>query len=326
MSFSNPPPVPPSGPKQPLNYGQPYFAPPPKTSGWAVAAMISSLLFCIPVVPSLAAVLLAVVAFFTSGRPNRKGRGLATAALLLGLVGLGAWGYAGYYVVDRFAHPWQTLSGFSRAVATGDTVAATALTTPPFDPSTIPGLTARIKPLGAFRTLKLEENGAGNPFKLFRRNDTLVYAMHGVLEFENGAQVCDVELESTPAGWRVARFDLSDAPAAATRPGGGGAGAGASSEAKPPVQATPPVPVTPPGSSEGGSPQVGSPKIPVQETPPVRAEPAAPAGPNLVTPTPTPVTPAEPMVPTEPVKPAEPAAPGEPNPATPPTTSPSQPG
>ncbi|MCG3178948.1 MAG: hypothetical protein BIFFINMI_01278 [Phycisphaerae bacterium] len=116
-----PPQPPPGQPVQPTygppaqptgGYAQPSYAPggyapaytpQPQTSmdGLALASFILSLIICVPGL-GLLGLLLGIPALFTSGKPGKRGRGLAIAGVILGtLISLGWAGIAGitYYTL-----------------------------------------------------------------------------------------------------------------------------------------------------------------------------------------------------------------------------------
>ena len=77
-------------------YEQPGEA--PRTSGLAVWSLICSIVLCCPVTTVLG-VLLGLAAMFTiSGNPAKKGKGLAIAGILLGVIFTAAWGVGGVWV------------------------------------------------------------------------------------------------------------------------------------------------------------------------------------------------------------------------------------
>ncbi|MFT3789327.1 MAG: hypothetical protein QM770_24625 [Tepidisphaeraceae bacterium] len=115
--MSNYPPQPgypqqPGYPSQPGGYGG--YPAITKTSGAAIAALICGLIICFPLT-SLAAILLGLIGFINAGKPGMKGRGLAVAGLLLGLIGLGGQIAAGVYFYNfmapivKIAQEMQTL-------------------------------------------------------------------------------------------------------------------------------------------------------------------------------------------------------------------------
>lgn len=76
-------------------YNAPFDQPPVverRTSGLAIASLVCSLLGCCPFVTSLLGLILGIAALATIGRdPAVKGKGLAGAGIVLGLIGLIAW-------------------------------------------------------------------------------------------------------------------------------------------------------------------------------------------------------------------------------------------
>lgn len=80
-------PPPPPGP-----YGG-YMPPgqPRKSNGAAIGSLVCGVLFCIPVVTSLAAVILGFVGLRKARDAQVGGKGLAVAGLILGLLGVGGW-------------------------------------------------------------------------------------------------------------------------------------------------------------------------------------------------------------------------------------------
>lgn len=67
-------------------YAEENFTEAPRTSGLAIAALVCALLFCLPAVPLLG-VLLGLLAVVTMiGKTSMRGRGLAIAAIVIGLV------------------------------------------------------------------------------------------------------------------------------------------------------------------------------------------------------------------------------------------------
>jgi hypothetical protein len=57
-----------------------------------VVSLVSGLVFCIPGVTGLIAVITGIVGIATTGNPAVKGRGMAIAGLILGILSLAGWG------------------------------------------------------------------------------------------------------------------------------------------------------------------------------------------------------------------------------------------
>jgi hypothetical protein len=113
MSQFPPPPPPPPG--YPYSYGQPQYAEPATTSGLAITALVLSLIgiipCCGPVTAPLGA-LLGLIAFFTIGsNPQRKGRGMALAALLIGVILIVLYISAFIWGYNKFAKPLESGPG-----------------------------------------------------------------------------------------------------------------------------------------------------------------------------------------------------------------------
>lgn len=71
--------------------GPGYFTPQPRSSGTAMVAFICALLGVVTFVPSLAAVIVGIVALRQIAQNRRRGRGLAEAAVTLGALVLLGW-------------------------------------------------------------------------------------------------------------------------------------------------------------------------------------------------------------------------------------------
>lgn len=76
-------------------------AEPPRTSGLAVASLVCSLIFCCPITTILAPVLGLAAIVSIGNNPTRRGKGLALAGILLGIIFTAgqAWAYFKLYKV-----------------------------------------------------------------------------------------------------------------------------------------------------------------------------------------------------------------------------------
>jgi len=101
-----PPSFPPGGPQGfgPQGYSLPAGT---RTSAAAITSLVCGLLLCIPVVTGLIAVVTGIIGISATGNPAVKGRGMAIAGLILGLLSLGGWGLfgGGIYAAFRGAGP-----------------------------------------------------------------------------------------------------------------------------------------------------------------------------------------------------------------------------
>lgn len=105
---------------------------PPRTSAAAVASLVMGLLGCLPFITGILAIITGIVGVSVTGRLEVKGRGMAIAGLILGIlsflswtgISLGAWRW---WVVTT---PQRALaSQFMSDLAQGNTSAAAALST-----------------------------------------------------------------------------------------------------------------------------------------------------------------------------------------------------
>ena len=94
--YPQPPMSPPPGgygaPPPTTPYGG-YQAPrgPSRSNGAAIGSLICGLLFCIPYVTSLVAIILGIVGVRNAREPNTGGKGMSIAGIVLGVLGLGMW-------------------------------------------------------------------------------------------------------------------------------------------------------------------------------------------------------------------------------------------
>ena len=105
-------------------YGQVYEQTqtgPPRTSGLAIASLICSLLICCPFLPSLLGLVFGLIAFVAIGRnPVLRGRGLAIAGILIGVIGVGGWSAITVYAVDVGKFIMQGPNEALASAASGD--------------------------------------------------------------------------------------------------------------------------------------------------------------------------------------------------------------
>jgi hypothetical protein len=90
-----PPSYPPgSGPQGfgPQGYSLPAMT---RTSGAAVCSLVCGLVMCIPGLTGLVAIITGIVGIAETGKPGVRGRGMAIAGLILGILSLAGWGVLG---------------------------------------------------------------------------------------------------------------------------------------------------------------------------------------------------------------------------------------
>lgn len=123
MSQYPPSPTPPPTP----NYAPPGMYPQQtRTSAAAVTSLICGILGCL-VITGIIAIITGIIGISATKNPNVKGRGLAIAGLILGLIGtigggicIGGGGFAAVMAYQEAKPAIETVSGFANASSAGD--------------------------------------------------------------------------------------------------------------------------------------------------------------------------------------------------------------
>jgi hypothetical protein len=142
---------PPGGyPPGQMPYGM-YRQQPSKTNGAAIVSLVLGLLLCIPIISGLGAILFGIIGIMVSGKPNVRGRGMAIAGLLLGLLSVGGWGIGvGYYQwMKAQTSVERTMAGsFVQNLASGNVTAAQAQCSSTVSPVTLQTASTQLQALG----------------------------------------------------------------------------------------------------------------------------------------------------------------------------------
>ena len=159
--YGNPPPPPPSMPpgypppgQYPPGYPPPGGLPPARTSGSAITSLVLGLLLCIPFVTGVLAFIFGIVGIRATRNPAVKGRGLAIAGLVLGILSVIGWtayfavaGVAFYAMVHGSMNPLLA-RGFFTDLASGNVSGAQALCAPGTPAATLQATADQMKPWG----------------------------------------------------------------------------------------------------------------------------------------------------------------------------------
>ena len=130
-----PPPPSSSSPQQPAQPGA--YVPPStapgasRTNGMAIGSLVCGLLFCVPFVTGLAAIVLGFFGIKRANEPQVGGKGLAVTGLVLGVLSVGMWSLFGGAIIKLFkaTEAERTVAKqFITDVAAGKTDAALAQT------------------------------------------------------------------------------------------------------------------------------------------------------------------------------------------------------
>ena len=141
--------IPPPTPVEPLNYS---MAPVPRsTSGAAVASLVLGILGCVPILTGIPAAILGFIGIRQTRDPLVRGRGMAVAGLVLGLINLCAWSLIAIFVGVLFkgsAAPRQVAHDFLNDLSTSQVVSANNLTATTLSPTQFSYLLANVSSYG----------------------------------------------------------------------------------------------------------------------------------------------------------------------------------
>lgn len=197
------PPAPPPGPQD-----IPYVAPPRwHTSAAAVASVVLGFLGCVPFVAGLLAVAFGVVGIRRTRDPGIRGRGLAIAGLVLGLVSLAGWSVLGgglgiSYIRSNPARP--VFHQFTADMANGNVSSAHAISTGNIGLAQLNTAAAGMRTWGALRDVTTSRFHYG----VYGGNETAQF--NGVATFANTRATFWFRLVKQGGIWKVDAFRMQD--------------------------------------------------------------------------------------------------------------------
>jgi hypothetical protein len=162
------------------------------TNAWAVTSLICALVFCVPVVHSLLAVLFGLLGLRKSSDPRYGGRAMSLVGLALGVLGLAAWssiGYFFYWSYQQVVPLVRTSEQFMAAVHSGDADAALALADPSLDRAKVEALIEKVKPLGQFQSFQMSSFGGDQKDEAGMR-----FRVGGIVRTATGTRIGSVDL------------------------------------------------------------------------------------------------------------------------------------
>jgi hypothetical protein len=143
----------------------PYF--PTRTSAAAVTSLVMGLLGCVPFLTGALAILTGIIGIAVTGNPSVKGRGMAIAGLILGLLSVLGW-----TAVGGAGWRWWVISGPQRMVARhfildlsqGNTTAAAAESTGQVTAAQLDAAATKVKSWVPFQKIRVfaSPNGTVN--------------------------------------------------------------------------------------------------------------------------------------------------------------------
>jgi hypothetical protein len=187
------------------------FAAQAPMSAYAIAALVVGLLFCVPLA-GFAAVLLGVIGLAHTQGQLRRGRGLAVAGLLLGLLGI-VWtiaaagmGLKAYHVAREFSGRVDGAThSFLTAVGNNDFATARNLAALTIDDAQLHAILAQHGSDGPFVSMTKQS------FNVANSNGDLRIDLTVVAKFQRAShQVVFVLHRSADGALRVTQFSFSD--------------------------------------------------------------------------------------------------------------------
>ena len=191
------------------SHDAPWDRRPSRVSGTAVASFVCGIILCIPFLTSLAAVITGWFGLRVTRSPEVRGRGLAIAGLILGIVGLVGWSAAGLGVW-RFVESSAPARQFSRDYV-ADLMAGDYDTAASNSTSALPR-----EDLVAFGTY-LQTNGGAlrdisfNNIHYTTLNGNGHWELGGTATFDSGPAAFSCTIRSTTSGFRMHGLHFQDA-------------------------------------------------------------------------------------------------------------------
>jgi uncharacterized membrane protein len=173
----------------------------PKTSAAAVASLIFGIVFCIPVVSQLAAIILGFVGISKTSNPMVKGRGLAVAGLILGVLGLVGYTAGGFGIYVAYKAAMKPAEDFTKALSAGKIDEAVALTVEGTDRATLVAMSEKMKEWGEFQAI------SPTSFNANTVNGKAQFLIEGPVNFANAAKTYTMTLIQVGETFKVEKFD-----------------------------------------------------------------------------------------------------------------------
>jgi hypothetical protein len=202
-----PPGGPPNYPPQPPGFGMPgqpgynpqgYSLPAAtKTSVASVISLVSGLLFCIPGLTGVIALITGIIGIAQTGNPAVKGRGMAIAGLILGILSLGGWGLfgGGMYAMYVGAKPQRDFARtYITDLAAGKVDQCVANSSANISPDMLGAEAKRMQGWGALQDTRIIG------FAINNTNGNIAGQVTGICTFSNGTHSFQMTLIKDSSG------------------------------------------------------------------------------------------------------------------------------
>ncbi len=174
-----------------------------RLSASSITGFVLGLLFCVPVITSVLALLFSIVGMRATRGGDRSGRGFAIAGLVLGIIGLVLWGGVGAFtafLISASAPARAVLHDFASDLAANNKPAALAISTISSDD--FDKLHTYLAPFGAYRDLTCTSVNIGKTFGVES------CSLNGTASFAGGSHPFFAVVTNSGGTWKVAGFRI----------------------------------------------------------------------------------------------------------------------
>jgi hypothetical protein len=186
----------------------PMYPAPKRTNGMAIAGLVCAILgFCLWFVGGLLGIIFGLIGLGKSRDPQVGGRGIAIAAIFIGLLSLLASGGFTYLTVHGIRAgiastkpPRDAARQFVQDLSQNDVAAATADATSDLSNAELQQMAQKLHGLGGFRDMTSSQMNMSDV------NGSATYTLQGVATFASGTQNYDITVTRTgPGNWKVSK-------------------------------------------------------------------------------------------------------------------------
>jgi hypothetical protein len=177
-----------------------------KPNGWAISSLVCGILGCIPFITGVLAIIFGIVGIKKSSDPQRGGRGLAIAGLVLGLVSIVLWGLFGsgiYALMSGTGPARDQARAFITDLSKADVASAQSRCTKKVDRDEIQRVADHMKDWGALKGMTIL--GVNMSASTGQQTKTQV---SGSVEFDNLRKGFMATLVKEAEQWKIDSFSF----------------------------------------------------------------------------------------------------------------------
>lgn len=192
-------------------YPNPMYPVPKRANGMAIAGLICAILgFCVWYLGGLLGIIFGLIGLGKSRDPQVGGRGIAIAAVIIGVVSIltsGGLTYFTVYGVRAGLHatqpPRDAAKRFVQDLSQNDVTAAAADATSDLSHAELDAMAQKLHALGSFRDM------TSNQINLNATNGSETCDLHGTATFASGTQDYNITVTRTgPGTWKVSKAEF----------------------------------------------------------------------------------------------------------------------